>query len=164
LRGFLYETEDLGNNSYYFFMNGTSHQSWGGDWTFPYQEGKIRFYFSDVRDFSIPDFVDRDIHINYRSDGIESEITGIGYTYYDSILQAEKEEETEKCNLILEQRVACFQGCHAFIRLLYPDFYNQTELWRDAWKQCIKYCECRYNVTFKDDGSIDNCSYCDECD
>lgn len=95
LRGFLYETEDLGNNSYHFFMNDTSHKCWGNSWTFPYQEGKMRFYFSDVRDFSIEDFVDRDIDITYISDGIESEITSIGYTYYDSILQAEKETEKQ---------------------------------------------------------------------
>ena len=163
LRGHLYKADDLGNNSYHFFFDDSSHRNWGGgSWTFPYRQGKEKFYFTDVGDENISDFIDRYIEITYRSDGVESVITDIKYTYYDSIVQAEKEDQEAECMLILEQRVACFQGCHAFVRLLHIDFLNNTELWTVTWENCIEYCERRYNVTFDENGDIENCSYCDE--
>jgi hypothetical protein len=91
LRGQLYNVDDLGNDSYYFFMSDTSHRRWGGTWTFPYQQGKEKFYFTDIGDESISNFVDRNIDITYTSDGIESKISGIKYTYYDGLCQDEKE-------------------------------------------------------------------------
>jgi hypothetical protein len=91
LRGQLYNMDDLGNDSYYFFMNDTSHRRWGGTWAFPYQQGKEKFYFTDIGDESISNFIDRNIDITYTSDGIESKITDIKYTYYDSLRQDEKE-------------------------------------------------------------------------
>lgn len=93
LRGHLYDTEYLGNNSYNFFITDSSFRPWGGDWSFPYQQGKKIFYFTDIGDESLSNFIDRYIEITYSSNGIETEITDIKYTLYDGIRQAERETE-----------------------------------------------------------------------
>jgi len=97
LRGLLYDADDLGNNSYCFHMNETSFRPWGCEdcWSFPYQQGKKDFYFSNVSNHNISDFIDRDIDITYVSDGVYSEISEIGFTFYDSIREAEKKKEKQ---------------------------------------------------------------------
>jgi len=55
--------------------------------------------------------------------------------------------EQFECNLILEQRVACFWGCH--------EFDEQVS----RWEKCIDMCENRYYTDFNEDGSIKSCEY-----
>ena len=49
-----------------------------------------------------------------------------------------------ECNLISEQRVACYSGCK-FTQ------YNYTD--------CTSYCENKYYVEYNDDGNINSCEY-----
>lgn len=97
LGGLLYDIDDLGNGSYYFYMTDTSFRPWSCEncWSFPYQQGKEKFYFSDVGDCNISNFIDRDIDITYISNGTYSKITSIEFTYYDSIRETEKQKEKQ---------------------------------------------------------------------
>lgn len=49
------------------------------------------------------------------------------------------------CQLTLEQKVACFQGCK---------FYND-----ERYFECTNYCDNHYYVDFKLNGDIKSCKY-----
>lgn len=55
-----------------------------------------------------------------------------------------------ECDLMLEQRVACYAGCNR-------DFDDGfVKIKGDG---CIEYCQNRYYVVFNDEGGIDWCKY-----
>lgn len=55
-----------------------------------------------------------------------------------------------ECDLMLEQSVSCFQGCHFFAEK--SSDYNIHEL-------CIDYCDNRYYVEFDNKGDVSYCEY-----
>jgi len=61
------------------------------------------------------------------------------------------------CDLILEQRVACFNGCkHYNINEITENYknYNDTNYFN-----CLDVCEDHYYIEFNEKGSISLCRY-----
>ena len=67
---------------------------------------------------------------------------GVGYSWGSKDFY----DDSFKCDLILEQRVACLRGC-----LFYHEPLEGNE--------CVGFCEDRYRVAFNEEGNIDECGY-----
>lgn len=65
----------------------------------------------------------------------------------------------EQCDLILEQRVACYKGCKYAILGLPREYYYDYGTWIDM---CIKKCGNKYGLSFDNEGKGDKCWYGEE--